>query len=323
LGTASAETEDIGRLATAFPDGDVASGLGLFRDGFGTSRSDLTSLSVDGGIVSSPGSGSDGGAPPEGQEGGEPLFTPSELNADYSLSTLDGLFPTVVNGSGSLDSQIMNDPLFGDSDQLGGFFVNAFGSSSLGSSNLGPPEDRPGKGGSHCSSDGSQSGVQCELEGDLSSLIATSSGTASDAGYQPAQQSPILPDLSPPGGGAYPSDLEMKAAQNGFAMAWKWEMTQGIFPLACGSCVVTLPVVDSLFTPASDFGNTGGSPDSDQALDPPLDDSLANISNARPATSVPEIPAPAMLLIGFGGLALVGWRRLRGSDAAGSTVRTS
>jgi hypothetical protein len=65
-GTASAEVEDIGRPATAFPDDGVARCPGLFHDGdgFGTSRGDLTSLSVGGKVVSSPGSDN------EGQNGG-------------------------------------------------------------------------------------------------------------------------------------------------------------------------------------------------------------------------------------------------------------
>ena len=127
--------------------------------------------------------GSDNG--PDDQDGGGPLPTQfDELNADYSSFTLDGLFPVALTGSESVDSQIMN----GDSDHFGDFFVNPFGSSPLGLSIFHPLEDRPGKGGSHCSSDGSQSGVQCELEGDPSSLIAGSTGAGSDAGDEPPQQ---------------------------------------------------------------------------------------------------------------------------------------
>jgi hypothetical protein len=306
-GTASAVVEEFGPPTTEFPDDGVAQGPGLFRDG---DRRDLTSPSGGGNIMSSV--GSDNG--PDDQGGGGPLPTQfDELNADYSSFTLDGLFPVFLTGSESVDSQIMN----GDSDHLGDFFVNPFGSSPLGLSIFHPLEDRPGKGGSHCSSDGSQSGVQCELEGDPSSLIAGSTGAGSDAGDEPPQQ---IPNFSSPNAPIGENDLssKMTTAQNSFVMAWQWDVTHGIFPPACCAFDVTPPVVDGVPDVTSDVV----SPPSDFAPIPPGVTSGNSDGTVSPPPSVPEIPAPAMLLIGFGGLALVGWRRLRGSGAAGSALRT-
>jgi hypothetical protein len=239
------------------------------------------------------------------------------VNADYSSSTVDG-FPAAVTGSGSVDfdSWIMNEPtLLGDSDHAGGFSVNRSGFWSFGPSNLYPPEDRPGKGGSHCSSDGSTTGVsQCEKKEELSSLSTTSSGAGSDGGYQPAQQIPNFPGSNPPVGGAYPLRLEMMPAQNSFAMTWPSGAIQGTLPLACDACDVTPPVVDDAFAPASDFVNLNG-----PTTDPLFGGTLGDLG-VTPATSIPEIPPTAMLLIGFAGLALVGRRRLGGQCVSDSIV---
>jgi hypothetical protein len=322
-GTASAEVEDIGRPATAFPD-DVAQGSGLFRgaEQFGIEgatpslrpwRGDFTSLSVGEKIVSSP--RSDVGPPPDGQD---------ELNAGYSSSTLDGgLFPATVTDFASVDSLILNDQtLFGDNDYAGGLPVNAFGSWSLGPSNLDPSGDRTGKRGSgHCSSDGSSAGViRCEIEEDLGSFMTTSPGAGSDGADQSGNQSSHLPGPNAPLGGDSLSlkqmlGLEMTAAQNSFATTWPREVIKGAFPPACGACDVTPPVVDGASAPAPDFGNPDGTPNFNPPsnFNPPPDPtgggSIANIGDPQPATSVPEIPPPAMLLIGFAGLALIGRRR--------------
>jgi hypothetical protein len=306
-GTVSAKMEDVGQSATAFPDDGVAQGPALFRDGDGLSSRDFTSLSVGGNMSSAV--GSDNG--PDGRDGGGPLPMPvDELNADYSSSTLDGLFPPAVNGgSGDFDSWIMNgQTLFGDSDSFSGFSVHASGLSLLGLSTLGPPEDRPRKGRSHCSSDGSQVGVQCELEGDLGSL--TSQGAGSNGADQPAPQSLNLPDLSGPVGG---NDLSQKMTTA--QMAWQWDVTHGIFPPACCAFDVTPAVVDGILDVTSDVV----SPPSDFAPIPP---GLSYSPGTGQGPVVPEIPQWAMLLIGFGGLALVGWRRLRGSGGAGSAFGT-
>jgi hypothetical protein len=300
--------EEIGPPTAAFPDDGVAQGPGLFRDGdgFGTSRRDFTSPSGGGNIMSSV--GSDNG--PDGQGGGGPLPTQfDELNADYSSFTPGDLFPaTVITGFEYVDPLIMNnDPtLFGDSDYVGGFPVNASGLSLLGFSTLGSSADRTGKRGSGgCLSDGSSVGVGRCMEGDLS--IAPSSGGAPDADYQPAQQIPNFPGSNVLFGGASPSvGRETIAGQNSFPMGWPWDMIERTFPPAC--CDVTPPAVDDSFAPPSDF--VSPTPD------------LPSGQLGGGGGTVPEIPAPAMLLIGFGGLALVGWRRLRGSGAAGSAVGT-
>jgi hypothetical protein len=241
-----------------------------------------------------------------------------ELNANYSSSTLDGgLFPAAVTGFGSVDSLILNDQtLFGDSDHSGGFFVNASRSWSFGLSNLEPSEDRTGKRGSgHCSSDGSSAGViRCETEENLDSFMTTSPGAGSNVADQSGNQSPNLPGPNAPSGRASLSPqqmlgLEMMAAQNSFAMTSPSGVIQGTFPPACGACDVTPPVVDGANAPASDFGNPAGIPNSYQPPDPTGGGPLANVGDGLPATSVPEISPPVMLLIGFAGLALLGGRR--------------
>ena len=330
---ASAEVEDIGRPATAFPDDGVAQGPGLFREGdaFGIDgatralrpwRGNFTSLSVGGKIISS--LGSDIGAPPDGQDDAGPLPTPFgyESNADYSSSTLDvGLFPATVTDFGSVDSMIWNDPtIFGGGDQAAGFdfFVNASGSWSSGLSNIDPSEDRTGKTGSHCSNDGSTAGViRCETEENLGSFMTTSPGAGSDAADQSGLRSSNFPSPNPPFGGAYLGalGLEMIAAQNGFAMAWPSGTIQGTLLPTCDACDALPPVVDGAFAPASDFGNPNGSPNFNPTAYPLIGGTLGDLG--VPATSIPEIPPTAMLLIGFAGLALAGRRRLWGSARPG------
>jgi hypothetical protein len=240
-----------------------------------------------------------------------------ELNADYSSFTLDAHFPPAVNGgSVDFDSWIMNgQTLFGDSDNAGDS-VQAFGSSSLGLSNLGSSADRTGKRGSGgCSSDGSSVGVGRCIEGDLSYLIAASPGGGADAGYEPAQQSSNFPGSNPLFGGANQiPGREMIAGQNSFAMTWPSGVIQGAFPPAC--CDVTLPVVVGSFAPASDFVNQGGSLNPDPPPDPP-GGFLSDSTGTGQGPVVPEIPQWAMLLIGFAGLALIGRTRLSRSGRLG------
>jgi hypothetical protein len=161
--------------------------------------------------------------------------------------------------------------LFGDSDHFGGFFINAFGSSSFGLVNFGSSKDRPGKGGSQCLSDGSSNAVHRCMEGDLSSLITASPGAGSDAGYEPAHQSSNFSGSNPLFGGVYPSvsqipGFEMKAAQISFAMTWPWGAIQGTFPPACGDLT---PLV--VGAPTSDLVDPNEGPDSGPAPIPPGD----------------------------------------------------
>ena len=312
-GTASAEVEDIPPVA-ASPD-DIAQGSGLFRkaDAFGIEGatrpwgSTFTSLSVGGKTVSSP---IDVGPPPDGQD---------ELHADYSSSTLDGLFPTTVMDFGPANSPVLNDPvLFGDSADGSDFFGGPFGSWSLVPSDFDAPgkdDPTPRRGSGSCSSsDGSTSGViRCETEEALGPFMTTSVGSNGD--NQSAQQGSLFPGPSAPFGGAYlPQQIlgvEMIAGRNNFTTTSAGDATQGTLP----------PPVDVAPAPY-DFVNTNGiTPISDPTA-PLLSIPLGDLVMTQPAPSVPEIPAPAMLLIGFGGLALVGWRRLRGSGGAGSAFGT-
>ena len=103
--------------------------------------------------------------------------------------------------------------------------------------------------------------------------------------------------------------------QNGFAMTWPSGGIQGTFSPAC--CDVTLPVVVGSFAPAFDFVNPGGSLNPDPPPDPPDGGFVVSIGVTRSATSVPEIPPMAMMLIGFAGLALIGSGRLSRSARLG------
>jgi hypothetical protein len=236
-----------------------------------------------------------------------------ELNADYSSSTVDGFPAAVMTGFEIVDPLTNDLTLFGDSDHLGGFFVEAFGSWSLGPSNFGSSEDQTGK-RAHCSSDGSTVSVEsCEREEDLSSLIATSPGAGSDAGYQPTR--PYLPGSNSPFGGGTNQNFgfQMIAAQSSFAMTWPSGVIQGTFPPAC--CNVTSPV-DGSFAPASDIESPGVSLNSVSPAGTLAGDSFVSIGGAQSGT-VPEIPPIAMLLIGFAGLGLIGSGRLSRSERLG------
>ena len=322
LGPAFAEVEDIRQ-----PAGDLAQGPGLFHDAdaFGIKgspwRGNFTSLSVGGKVVPSLGD-ADVGAPPVWQ---------GELNADYSSSTLDGgLFPATVTDSGSVDALIMNDPvIFGDDDhgdRFGGFdfFVSASWSSwSLTPSDLDPSPDRTGTPGSHCSSNGSTAGViRCETEDDLGSFMTTSSGAGSDAtGQSELRSSPNFP-ASPPLGGAYLSEpgLEMIAMRNNFIITSAGGATQGTFPTTCDACDALPPVVGALALP--DFVSPHGSSPNSDLTAPLLSTTLGDLVMMKPATSVPEIPPNAMMLIGFAGLAFAGRRRLKRTAEAALQAAT-
>jgi hypothetical protein len=312
--TAFAEVEDIGRPAPTFPDGDGSPNLGLFREGhaFGdgwttlnlsTSRGNFTSSSGEQKLISS--LGAEAGTPADDQNGAGPDY---ELSADYSSSTLDGArFPATVTDFGSVDSLIQSGwMLFGDGDHADGFNFAPSGYGLSGPSNIDMfAEDGPRRrGSSHCLGDGSAAGVvRCETENDLGSFVTTNSGAADQFGHQSSNP----PGPNAPMGGGYLSAaqilaLEMIAAQNSFAMTWPWGAIQGTFPSDCGSCGVTPPLVGAS---TSDFVDTNWNPNSD----PPL--GIAVGIPLPPA--VPEIPQWAMLLVGFGGLALLGRRRLRRS----------
>jgi hypothetical protein len=294
----------------AFPDDGVAWGPGLFRDGDGSGMSMGDFTSPSGGKIFISSRGSEVGASPD-QDGVAPDY---ESNADYSSSTIDGSpFPPWVTGFGSDDfeSQLMNE-FFSDSDHFGGFSFNASRSWSFGLSKFDPSAD-PTRKRAHCSGDGSSAAVSCEIEEDLGAFMTTSTG----AGYS-ADHSSNFPGLNAPFGGDYLSPMpnwatERMAAQNSLPVAWPWDTTQATFPLACdAACDVTSPVVDEASTATSDVVSLtsylGPGPSGDQS---------GNSGGTDPATSVPEIPPPAMLLIGFAGLALIGRRRLWGSAHLG------
>jgi hypothetical protein len=172
------------------------------------------------------------------------------------------------------------------------------------------------RGSSYCSSDGSSASViYCETAEDLGSFVTTNSADGQDGADQPGHQgsNPAGPS-APAGAGSLTSQellaFEMIAAQN---MAWPWDVIQGTFP-PCSACDGIPPVLGA---PAltSDFVGPNGN--SDPTSDPPISDPYGNGGGTQQQTAVPEIPSWAMLLIGFGGLALLGGRRLRLSARLG------
>lgn len=199
--------------------------------------------------------------------------------------------------------------LFGDGDHATGFNFAASGYGLSGPSNLDmfAEDGTSGRGSSHCSSDGTlASVVRCVAVEDLGSFVTTNSGAGQDAGSPFGQQS-SGPDA--PIGGTHLSPqqlLEMLAAQYSFAMSWQWGAIQGTFPPGDA----TPPVVGPS---TSDFVNLNWSPN---LVSPPVTTSVV-VGTSQRAAVVPEIPQWTMLLIGFGGLALVGRRRLRRSARLG------
>ncbi len=184
--------------------------------------------------------------------------------------------------------------LFGDDDQVAGFEFAASGYRSSGPSDFESSSEDPSwrKGSSYCSSDGSSASVvRCETIEDLGSFVTTNSGTGpSVGGYQ--NSDPTGPNATTSGGSlsaAQVSELETIAARNNFAMAWPWGATQGTVPSDCAACDATPPVVGA---------STSDWSPSSIPLSGPL------------PPAVPEISEWAMMLIGFGGLALLSRRRL-------------
>ena len=308
--TAFAEVEDIGRPETAFADGDAPQGLGLFRAGPmvapewrtlppWTPRGDFTSVSRGGKFISS--LGSDVGTPANDQNGVRPDY---ELNADYSSSTLDGgRFPATVRDFGSVEALIQGGSmLFGDDDQVAGFEFAASGYRSSGPSDFERSSEDPSwrKGSSYCSSDGSSASVvSCETIEDLGSFVTTNSGAGPSVGADQSSD-PTGPNAPTSGGSlsaAQVSGLETIAARNTFAMTWPWGAIQGTVPSDCAACDAAPAVV--------------GASTSDSS---PSSIPLSGITVGTPLPpAVPEIPQWAMMLIGFGGFALLFRRRLRRS----------
>jgi hypothetical protein len=210
----------------------------------------------------------------------------SDMSADASVLDSDP-FPATVMDFAPIDSLVMNDPLFGDSDYASGgggfeFFVIALGSWSLVPSNLDDPfHDRAGeKAAHHCESDGSTAGaMRCEVEeGALAAVWDAAS---------PAQQSPFVAAYLSPQQIVIVSSVP--AAQKRFSAAGRQDAA-GTFPHPADDDELAL-------TPGT--------------LDPtarlvsiPLD----NLVTMSPVIAIPEIPSTAMMLIGFAGLVFVGGR---------------
>ena len=212
--------------------------------------------------------------------------------------------------------------LFGDGDHAPGFNLAAstFGTSGPSNFDMFSDDRNNRKGSSHCASDGSSASViHCETAEDLGSFVTTNSSDGEGAD-QPGHQGSNAGPNAPAGAGFRSSQqllaFEMIAAQNmAQNMAWQWDVIQGTFP-PCSACdgippVVGAPALISDF--ASPIGNSDPTSDPPPIVDPPDID-----GGTQQQLAVPEMPSWAMLLIGFGGLALLGGRRLRQSAGLGN-----
>ena len=290
-----------------------------------------------------------GPAPADSDDGGPDY----ELNAEYSSSTLEGgRFPATVADFGPVESLIQNELiLFGESDHFG-FDLSTSGYSSAELSTVdNSSEDRTsGRHSAQCWSDGSSNGVvDCQTDESLGTFVPTSDGVGPDGTHQSGHQSSSPWGPSAPSGGLYLSaqqmlSLEMIAAQN---MTWEWNMSQAAFTPPCGACDPILPIagastsdfvdptwspVNSTWRPNSDSTSirpksalfatsveppAAPSANSDPTWDPPTGGPWGPGPGVGPSGAVPEIPQWAMWLIGFGGLSLLGRRRLRRSARIG------
>lgn len=161
-----------------------------------------------------------------------------------------------------------------------------------------------------CSGDGSSIAVmRCEASEDSMSTTATDNGADSDDVYQPLRQGLSFAigggQIGWPGGGA--------AASVAWGTGAALPLPDVFYAAAGASAPLSAeapPAADAIM-PAPDLEIPDGSVDAGEGADP---FTIAQLAGALPsgplASSVPEVPLPAMLMIGFGGLALVRRRRL-------------
>jgi hypothetical protein len=237
-------------------------------------------------------------------------FDYSQSEYNYSGAP-DAIPPTVIN-SDAVETILQNEfmlngagDIMADSVGATGYWPTLYGSSPLALSAVTASPTRPR---ASCSNDGSTGTVTiCMVNEERIDLGSPADGGAATQGfYQSGQQNNGLQGAASPGLGAPP---------------WVQRIVNATFSTApiyfSVANEVTSPVVNTVSTPQLDFVIPTGSSSYDTIVDPT--NGGAGISevaqNATP--SVPELPAPALFVIGLGGIALARRVRLRPSARFG------
>jgi hypothetical protein len=258
-----------------------------------------TFLSVGGRFVPIVGAGLEPSQEGQGDPGRPATAFDYNLSEDYYLGAPDAI-PAAVKDFGAVDAIIQNDFMLngaGDSmitDPVGatGYGATIYGSSPLAWS---AGTVSPSRLQASCSSDGSSSEViRCVVLEDRIALgLPTDGGTGAQAAYQSGQQNFGSEGAASPGFGAPPRPQRIVDA----AVANE----------------ATLPAVNYDSTPVFDFGSPSGTSNGD----PIVGQIIGNVTQSVPTPSVPELPAPALFVIGLGGIALARRVRLRSSARFG------
>ena len=319
-----AEVEDVGTPGPAILD-DASGSSGIAnradalrfddaRFAFRDPSVGSTFLSVRGTFVPIVGAGLE---PSQEVDPGRPATAfDYNLSEDYYTGGPDSI-PAAVKDFGAVDAIIQNDFMLngaGDSlvtDPVGGigYWTTTHGSSHGSSAfDLHPSPVVYNRSHASCSSDGSISAViRCQnLEIGIALGLPAGGETEFDGSYKSGQQSFGFGGATSPGQGAPPwlqtiAGTALSAPPVYFSLANE----------------VTLPVLNTVATPLLDFTN------------PSVNPSLPNRGSARrwrrhrrggagaPTPSIPELPAPALFVIGLGGIALARRVRLRPSARFG------
>jgi hypothetical protein len=229
------------------------------------------------------------------------------LSGDYFSRAPDAI-PAALIDFGAVDANIQSDFMLngaGDSlmtDPVGGLgsWTTIHGSSLL---DLQAGSVGSSRSDASCASDGSIGGVaRCENL-DIRNALELPAGeeTGSSGSYQSGQQDFGF-------GGATSSRLGAPSLPQSIAGA-ALSAPPVYFSLANEA---TLPVLSTVSTPLVDFTNPNVNSNSDPIVD--LTNGGTNfgeLTQSAPTPSIPELPAPTMIVIGLGGIALARGLRLR------------
>jgi hypothetical protein len=302
--TAWAEVEDVGAPGPAIlNDASGSSGPSNLGFAFRDPSVGSTFLSVRGNFVPIVRAGLE-----PSEEGlvdpGQPA-TAFDYNVSQDYYSGAPAIPATVKDFGAADADaiIQNDFMLngaGDSmitDPAGATWATIYGSSSPLALSAGTVNPRTLK--ASCSGDGSGGAViRCVVLEDRIALgLPTDGGTGAQAGYQSGQQDFGSESLASPGFGA-PTGPLVKATLS----------TAPIYFSVANEA--TLPAVYYDSTPVFDLGSPSGTSTGDPIVNPPSV-GIGYVPQSPAAPSVPELPAPTMIVIGLGGIALARRFRLR------------
>jgi hypothetical protein len=301
-----AEVEDVGTPGPAILD-DASGSSGITnkadalrfddaRFAFRDPSVGSTLLSVGGRFVPIVGAGLEPSQGDQVDPGRPATAFDYNLSEDYYLGAPDAI-PAAVKDFSAVDATIQTDLMFngaGDmiTDPVGatGYSATIHGSLPMA---LSAGTVSPRRLHASCSGDVTTSAVIiCRLS-EIQSAIGTAAGgeTGSGGDYRSGNQSfgPISTSMSAVGA---------PGGQIGIATA---TFSAPLVYFSVASPAVTNQVLDVVIA----------------NVDTPAGLGVGDITNSSPTPSVPEIPAPAMLVIGLGGIALAGRLRLRPSARFG------